>query len=391
MNVIKPFVLVGGCIVDQVCPVNTFCYCPTITNRTHYYLPKLDEWHEAAEAPRARSRYGAVAHDGKLYVIGGRDATDTLIADIDVFDPLANTWSSPTTWGEAPSDFGAFVEGDGIYVAGGYDAAYTPLTSLTRLDPSTLQATPLANMSVGRGDVGTMTLQDKHGVYYHYIIGGFAYDICAPLDTVEAYDVSSDTWTSRTPVKRPRGDLAVGVIDSSMFVIAGETKAENGCDAENYIPGTSIPVSDVERFDVNDLMNQNGDGAWYYEEEIPANRFRFVAASHGAKDTIYLFGGQGGLVTPESGDPYHPIHNTTMLYVPKSVAAKNNDLNDGEVAGIVIGVLVGCGIIAAAVVIVLTYRKYRGYTSATDEPPEIASPSSQVSGAQVEVIAFDDV
>ena len=43
------------------------------------------------------------------------------------------------------------------------------------------------------------------------------------LDGLVAYDASADTWATLTPMKAPRGDKAVAVLDGQLVVVGGET------------------------------------------------------------------------------------------------------------------------------------------------------------------------
>jgi hypothetical protein len=375
--------LVGGCAANQVCPPGGFCYCPVITNRTDYYLPESDKYIRVADAPRARNRHVAVNLKGKLYVLGGRDGADALVKEVDVYDPKTNTWdANPFIWQAATSDLGAFVEGDRIFLAGGYDSVYTPLDSLQELQTvGGAKPFTVSNLSPmlqgGRGDVGAVSVpkdaSDPSKGSHHYIVGGFAVSICDPLASVEEYDVSSGQWSMLAPMLLPRADLAIGVIANEMFAVAGETK-DATCNATTYAPGVSIPVADVERFDAAGSMGVvNASGEWNVEEAVPGKRFRFVAASY--KDAIYLFGGQG---TFDPVNQTYPVLQTTMLYVPKSVADRLA-LSAGEIAGIVVGVWVGIAGIAVAVLSGLSYWKYRGYARAGGADDDSAdSPGTEM-------------
>jgi hypothetical protein len=352
--------VIGGCSGNQLCPPDEFCYCPEVTNSCNVFFIDKKSWASCPSAPNVRCRHSAAFLNGKIYLLGGRDQDDSLIQDVDVFDVASNQWTSSLTWNNASSDGGAFSHGDSIYLIGGYDADYIPLATLTRFSPETNVWNTLPPMTYPRGDLGAIAVpkdrKDTSKGYTYYVIGGFADDICSPLPVVETYDPDTVTWTTRVDLRLGRADMALGVLDGFLFTIAGETK-DSDCNSSLYVPGTSIPVDDVERLD-------QVDGEWEFEENIPADRFRFVAASY--KDAIYLFGGQGKIVTPETGTPYYHVLNTTMLYVPKSIADKR-ELNDGEIAGIVIACVIFVGSLVLFGLVYFGYQKYRGYTKTTEE------------------------
>lgn len=369
--------VIGGCSGNQLCPLGEFCYCTEVTNSCNIFFIESQTWTPCAPAPTARCRHSAVYFDGKIYLFGGRDITDTLIQDVDIFYVISGQWLSAFTWFNATSDGSAFTDDISIYLVGGYDANYAPLASLTQYIPSSSQWNyALPSMAFPRGDLGAIAVpknyKDASLGFEYYVIGGFAYDICNPLSVVETYDSNSQTWTTRIDLNEERADMALGVLDGFLFTVAGETK-DHTCDSTSYLPGISIPVNDVERL-------EKIDGTWNYEENIPNNRFRFVAASY--KDAIYLFGGQGDLITENTDTPYHQVLNTTMLYVPKSIADKR-DLNDGEIAGIVIGCVIFVGSLIVAGILYCGYQKYRGYSKPTDDADEQKEKAVEVTMVQV--------
>jgi len=333
-------------------------------------MPETDEYQSCPDAPRARYRHAAVNFKNKLYLLGGRDINDTVVKEVDVFDPVSNMWTSTTSWHNATSDLGAFVEGEYIYLAGGWDASYSPVATFAKYSPAGQSMVSMPPMpGGGRGDIGVISVpvdeQDLTKGEFHYVVGGFSTAPCDPVSTVESFDVQSNTWVSHSSLRLPRGDLAIGVIHNHMFAIAGETK-DAACKEDYSNPGNSLPVPDVERFDAGASTNRSAMGTWVVEEAVPEGRFRFVASSF--KDSIYLFGGQGPLNTSTS-PPTHHILQTTMLYVPKSVADAR-DLNAGEIAGIVLaaGALV-LGLLCC-VVLYLSYIKYRGYVESLGTDPD---------------------
>jgi hypothetical protein len=366
--------VIGGCSGNQLCPPGEFCYCTEVTNTCNIFFIETQSWKSCPSLPLiARCRHSATYFQGKIYLFGGRDVADAVVQEVEIFDVASGAWLESLNWKNATSDGGAFTDETSIYLIGGYDANYAPLATLTQFTPSsTIWNTDLPPMSYARGDIGVIAVpkEKNHptaGSYY-FVIGGFADNICVPLSVVETFDPLTKLWTTHTSLHHPRADLALGVLQGLLFAIAGETKDPLTCNSTSYIPGVSIPVKDVERLEKID------DLSWNYEEDIPDNRFRFVAASY--KDAIYLFGGQGDLIQPSSSSidttPYYPVQNTTMLYVPKSIADQQK-LNDGEIAGIVIGCVGFLILLVFLALIYLVYRKYHGYTLSAEENEEQTS------------------
>jgi len=306
--------LVGGCSQDQVCynPASHFdCYCGGITNKTQFYTPVLDRFETfPADAPRARYRHAAAIADGTIYLFGGRDIADDVIIEVDAYNIKTNTWSTPCTWNGATSDNAAFVEGGEIFLTGGWTPEYNANNQTLRFDPATCALTPLAEMANARGDAIAVSVNTTNGTEFHFVVGGFAKDICNGENVVESYNVSSNKWTQHKDLALGRADMALGVIDSHVFAIGGET-VNSGCNR-------SIAQTDVERLDAGNTTHPFS-GDWVVEESVPNNRFRYVGVSYGR--TIYLFGGQSAWVEniDGNGNGGFPVSDTTMIYRPASV------------------------------------------------------------------------
>ena len=118
--------------------------------------------------PRQRYRHAAVVSGEKIYLFGGRDVNDAIIAEVDVLDTSTGTFETLSSWTEAKSDVGAFVSADGtkMYVAGGYDATYTSFKTVDMFEPATDTWTlsssspsgPIPDMLNDRGDFGIVEL-----------------------------------------------------------------------------------------------------------------------------------------------------------------------------------------------------------------------------------------
>jgi len=350
--------LVGGCTSDQLCPADAdYCYCQAVTSECDYYVSGGDYYKGCADAPNARYRHSAVHVQNKLVLLGGRDAEDNTVTAVDVFDLETGEWSTPCSWSDAPSDAGAFVENDQVFVVGGYAADYTTLSSLVTLNITTCATESRAPMPAGtRGDVQVLSHSEEH-----YVAGGFGNDDwCNALATVESYNVATDVWTSHPDMAKARSDSAMGALMGELFVIGGETLVN--C-------SRSIPVDDVERL----YVDNNNQGVWKEEESIPADRFRFVAAS--VNNAIYLFGGQGEF---DPSIPGYPVHDTTMLYVPRTIRelrALESGLTGAE--SVAIGFIVFVVVAGLVVLGCLIYaaKKFKGYKKLVAEPSGPASAS----------------
>ena len=170
--------VVGGCADDQVaCDWWDGCsYCPSVTDELLVYDADADRWTAGARAPRARYRHAAAHAAGLLYVIGGRDVDDNLVAEVDVLDTATGAWTTlAAPWGDARSDLGAFVAPGGatVYAVGGYNADYSVAADYAdALDIATGAwalrrdgAATIAPMREGRGDFAVVDGGDGRRFY----------------------------------------------------------------------------------------------------------------------------------------------------------------------------------------------------------------------------------
>jgi hypothetical protein len=381
--------LIGGCTKDQQClytneavpSLGISCYCPEITNACTYFILSTQTWHSCAPAPRNRTRHMAAFVNDKLYVAGGRDVSaspfdlDDIIHEVDAYDPITDTWTSPFYWNNATSDGAAFAVGNLLYLVGGYDYFYSETAGyLTTIDVTTgVFNQNLPKMNVGRGDIAVASYNQVH----FYVLGGWAVpNFCNASKVIEVFDSVNNTWATVSPMLYGVGDIAAGAVGKNIFSMAGETKDKN-----DPTCSYSKPVPNVMRYS---LVTKQ----WNIEASIPEGIFRFVfgaSLNESTARTIYLFGGQG---TYDANTMSYSVKNSTLIYVPLASDFIYNPsespmrISDGGIAGIVIGcfVFVLLCIMGAAAWIIY---KRRGYSP-------VSAPANELASQQV-VFSIEDV
>lgn len=271
--------LVGGCIGDQEWSASASMYlCSGATGKTEKYLLATNTYETLADAPRTRYRHAAAAIGSQLYLFGGCDIADNLIAQVDVLDTLTGKWSTLEMPMPNPtSDNTAFVFGNKIYAIGGYNRPdYLASQSMQIFDPTksgSAQWSQGSKLVKGRGDMAATVVDGSA-----YIFGGFHdSNWSAPLASLESLDLSAAAaaWTTRATAKVGRGDFAMVGFNHVLHIVGGESKNE---------AGESVPLMDV-------AVYSPAKDTWYAGGSIHSHRFRFVGAADGS--SIYLFGGQG--------------------------------------------------------------------------------------------------
>jgi len=103
----------------------------TLTDETNSFVydPVADSISTIADIPRATSNTLGLNLCGQMYVLGG--AFNAISNELDIYDPVSNTWSVGQPFVTARRNFAADTDGtNNIWIAGGYDSNVAPTDSL---------------------------------------------------------------------------------------------------------------------------------------------------------------------------------------------------------------------------------------------------------------------
>ncbi|MHC5038073.1 MAG: Kelch repeat-containing protein [Planctomycetota bacterium] len=174
--------------------------------------PGSGAWLTGPVLPRPRTSHGSVNLEGRLYVVGGNEGGQSY-REVDTLDPSAQGSCSacanlPTARGRACS-----APGNGtLHVIGGEGTT----TGNDRYDPATNTWTAQVPMTTPR--MGACSAVVGNTIY---VFGG-TLDYVNILNTVEAFDSSTGTWTTGlTPMPTPRADAMCAAVGGKVYVIAG--------------------------------------------------------------------------------------------------------------------------------------------------------------------------
>jgi N-acetylneuraminic acid mutarotase len=93
------------------------------------YNPDTDSWADLAPMIVPRDDVAVAAQNGFIYVIGGRSATSAAVTTVERYDPANNVWKTVAPLPTALRYQHAGTIAGRIYVAGGYPGTGTPLTT----------------------------------------------------------------------------------------------------------------------------------------------------------------------------------------------------------------------------------------------------------------------
>jgi len=181
------------------------------------YDPATDTWTAKSPMPTARGWHSANVVNGKIYIIGGSQASSpdrNHVLTVEVYDPATDTW---TQKGDMPvsraAGFSSVVD-EKIYVIGGYGGSQR----VDEYDPSTDTWTMKSEMPTAIHALSTSALDGKI-----YTIGGYVPGVSGypGVATVEVYDPATDSWATAPDMPTGRFGPRTSVVDGKIYVIGG--------------------------------------------------------------------------------------------------------------------------------------------------------------------------
>jgi len=175
-----------------------------------------DTWTTKAPMPTPRSHLAAGVVNGVLYAVGGY-SNGNWLATVEAYDPTTDSWTTKAPMPTPRSHLAAGVVNGVLYAVGGYSNGNW-LATVEAYDPTTNTWTTKAPMPTQRF---SLAIGVVNGILY--AVGGYNINIAANgwLPTVEAYDPTTDTWTTKAPMPTARGALAAGVVNGLLYAVGG--------------------------------------------------------------------------------------------------------------------------------------------------------------------------
>jgi Kelch motif len=184
------------------------------------YTPETDTWVSLADMPTARRGLGAAVVGNALYAIGGSAGTAPCsgapLATVERYDIDTDTWSSAAPLPSPRSDLAAVAHGGKIYVFGGCLGTPAAIDDVDVYDPVTdTWSTEPADLPTARSSMYGVAAKGNR----IYVIGG--QDGGIQLATNEFYKVSADTWSTDTPMPSPRAEMGVVSHGGRVYTVGG--------------------------------------------------------------------------------------------------------------------------------------------------------------------------
>jgi len=211
--------------------------------------PATGRWTQGAQPPVEIHHAQAVAHEGKLYVLGaltGGFPEETPQPNVVIYDPSVNRWTrGPAVPANRRRGASGVVVHEGlIYVVGGntrgHMSGYVPWLDV--FDPATGRWQTLPNAPRARDHFHAVVIDGKL-----YAAGGrrTSYDsdqtLALVIPEVDVYDIATRQWrTLDTPLPTLRGGTASVPLGGKLLVIGGESVRQQRAhqEVEAYDPVT---------------------------------------------------------------------------------------------------------------------------------------------------------
>ena len=200
-----------------------------------------NSWAEKAPMQIARGGLGVAEVDGKIYAIGGSNATAVVVigevfsggvvGTNEVYDPATGNWTLRTPM-PTPREFFAIATcRNKIYCIGGLTSS-GQVTGVNEVyDPATDTWETKAAMPTAASNIEANVVNDKI-----YILVG----------TVNwVYDPTNDSWSTKTPMPSTNFDFASTVFENKIYVIGNSTQIYNP-ETDNWTTGAPPPYPVIE-------------------------------------------------------------------------------------------------------------------------------------------------
>lgn len=184
------------------------------------YTVETDTWVSLADMPTARRGLGAAVVGNALYAIGGSTGTSPCggspLATVERYDIDTDSWSTAAPLPSPRSDLAAVARGGKIYVFGGCLGSVAAINNVDVYDPVTdTWSTAPADLPTARSSMYGASAKGNR----IYVIGGQNGGV--QLTTNEFYRVSHDTWSTDAPMPSPRAEMGVVSHGGRIYTVGG--------------------------------------------------------------------------------------------------------------------------------------------------------------------------
>lgn len=196
----------------------------------YIYNPATDSWNKGPEIPEPyrRGAAGAVAYEGKIYVVGGsrNGHIGGHVRRLDSFDPETGEWEALARPPRFRDHFQAAIIDGKLYAAGGRRTSQASgrvfeltIPEVDVFDFATGEWEPLpptGDLPTERAGTTSIAIGD-----YLVVIGGESAVQQPAHAEMEALNIRTGTWHSLEPLNQGRHGMQAVVHDGNVYIAAG--------------------------------------------------------------------------------------------------------------------------------------------------------------------------
>ena len=278
-------------------------------SRMAYNTDSRSEWVYTTPMQETRKNASAAALDGKIYVLGGENATGSL-KTFAVYDTEKKTWESLPEYPGTESGIcraAVFAYNNEIYVIGGQtDTGVTAklLKSVYAYNTETRQWQKKADLAEGRTNLAYACSKDKI----------YVWSKAGTTDQAEIYDIKTDTWETAV-LPDTSAVIAAASVDNRVFVLKEDGEKMFW---QEYLPEDNLfeDVGTVCPFAASDI----------YGTPVVISGKIYMAKTEETKEV---------LVYDAYSDEWSRISDMNLTKKDSMLAASGNDIYSigGELAG----------------------------------------------------------
>lgn len=182
--------------------------------RLYRYHPRRNSWKRLRDAPTARAAHTMQAIGGRLYLVGGVDASGAT-GRLEIYDVRRNRWSSGPAMPTAREHLASAVLRGRLHVFAGRTGAGGNFTTHEAYNPRTRRWSKLPPMRKPRGGVAAASVDSGRAV----VVGGE--EASGTIAEVEMYDAARRRWSALADMRTPRHGLGAVAYRGRVFALEG--------------------------------------------------------------------------------------------------------------------------------------------------------------------------